>query len=231
MNSQHELAWCDYAEGVAAMFAGDAVGASAWFTRAKQGMQNAGDTHGLLNVLCAHTTAVALMGGLQAAEPLAQEFLTMADRHGERWLRAYVLWGMGIATWRAGDQDRAAALELESLRLRLAFDDQMGVTWSAEVLGWIAAGAGDPEKAAVLLGAAKHAAETIGVSIASIAFLSDDHTRCEAHLRITLGTAAFEAALRNGGKLEADQILELATGSRVQLRRGGGPQPTPSAHR
>ena len=33
VNSEHELAWCDYTEGVAAMFAGDALRVSACFAR------------------------------------------------------------------------------------------------------------------------------------------------------------------------------------------------------
>jgi non-specific serine/threonine protein kinase len=210
---EHELAWCAFSRGAAALFAGDLDASAKELNEAVVGMRSAGDLHGLANVLAAHSVTAAMSGDVQAAEAKAAEFLEVADRVDERWLRAYVLWALGVAAWRAGQHRRAAELELESMALRLTFDDHLGLIWSAEVLAWIAAREGDRHTAAVLLGAATQAADAIGSSVTSFAFLADEHARCEDELRTALGGDVFEAAARRGAELTAEQVLDLARGA------------------
>jgi non-specific serine/threonine protein kinase len=114
------------------------------------------------------------------------------------------------------------------MALRLRFDDHLGLVWSAEVLAWIAARQGDPRTAATLLGAATQAAEAIGSSVLSFAFLVEEHGRCETELRATLGAAAFEAAAHRGRELSAEQILDLARGAKAPAAVPAGDKPVDS---
>ena len=207
-----ELAWITYTSGAAALFLGDPVEATTLFAEAAARMRAIGDDHGLADTLTAHAVAASVSGGVEVAEQPARELIALADQTGERWLKAYVLWALGVATWRAGDPETAAAMERESLAIRLTFDDHLGLIWSAEALAWIAAGQGDARTAAVLLGAATKAAESLGSEIGSFAFLVEDHERCTAEVRAALGQAGYDSAVRRGRVLRPAEILELVSG-------------------
>jgi len=210
----HELTWCTYTAGAVAMLAGDFPKARDLFDQAVVGMAELGDQHGLLNSLTCHALIASFTEDLERAESAVAAFLAIADPLGEQWARAHVLWALGVATWRAGDLPRAAALELEALGIRLAFDDHVGLIWSTEVLAWIAAAEGKHESAAVLLGASGQAADLIGSPVASIAFLVENHETCSAQVQQALGRARFEEAFRRGQALRPAEVLDLATGSR-----------------
>jgi predicted ATPase/DNA-binding NarL/FixJ family response regulator len=214
-----ELDWCAYTEGAVALLAGDLDTSAACTERALTGMRGRGELHGLINVL---TVRVLLARDLDEAHAATGAFLAVADPLGERWVRAYVLWSLGLATWRAGDLQRATDLELEAMSLRIAFDDHVGLIWSAEVLGWIAADQGDAAKAAALLGAAAQASDAIGTSVESFAFLTENHDACVRRLRAELGDDAYAAAVARGRGLRAKEIQALASG-------GSSPRAVPSA--
>jgi predicted ATPase/DNA-binding CsgD family transcriptional regulator len=204
-----ELDWCAVTEAVIALVAGDRVTASARAEQAVTGMRERGDLHGLINAL---TLQVLLAGDLEATQAAADTYLALADPLGERWVRAYVLWALGLAAWRAGDLERAAELELEAMATRIAFGDRLGLIWSAEVLGWIAADQGAALKAATLLGAASQAADAIGSSVDYFSFLAENHAPCVERLRAALGDDAYATAVGSGRALLPAQVLELASG-------------------
>ena len=211
--SQTELAWIAHAASLIASATGDFATCDRMIEQAVVGLRAAGDLHGLLGAVANRAVRVAVSGDLAATEVRVAEFLALAEPLGERWVRSYVLWALGIAAWRAGDGHRATALEVDSLRMRLPFDDRMGVSLCAEVLAWVAARDGEAERGAMLLGAARRAAEAIGVSVPPFALMVDDHEECENRLMSGLGNAAFETAVRRGAELRDEQVLDLAAGS------------------
>ena len=211
--SAEELTWCMYTAGIVAMFAGDLAAAAVLSDEALAAMREQGDQHGLINVLTTRVLVAAMGDDLAQAQERADEFLALADTVGERWARAYVVWALAVATWRAGDLGRASELGLEAMALRLPFDDHVGLIWSAEVLAWVAADQGQAVKAAILLGAAAQAADRIGTTLQSFAFLGENHEPCAARLRAELGDDAFAAAVGKGRVLPPEQVYALAAGA------------------
>jgi DNA-binding NarL/FixJ family response regulator len=182
------------------------------FDEALSALRAAGDQHGVVNVLAGQTVLAAMSDDLPATQARADEFLAVAEQIGERWMRSNVLWALGLSVWRAGDPRRAADLELESMRMRLSFDDQLGPFVSTEILAWIVASVGDAQTAALLLGVAGRVAGLIGTSADAFAFLADDHARCTAQVEAELGTDVFLAATARGAALGVEQVIELVSG-------------------
>ena len=210
---ERELAWIAHAGALGTAAAGDYETATRLESEAIAGMRSTGDMHGLINALSYQAVLVCFSADFQTARASAEECMNLTGALGESWVRSYVLWALGIAAYRAGDLSRAAALELESLELRLPFHDTMGLALCTEVLAWVAADSGDARTAAALFGAAQYAAEEAGIGMRTYAFLVEEHDRCEARLQGELGAAGFENASRQGAELDDAQVMKLASGT------------------
>ena len=109
------------------------------------------------HLLISLAIAAGLAGDEERVDRCQRELAALTETGGEsvrRWHSAYCLWALGLAAWRRGDLDRAAALEQESLRLREGLNDLRRSTVCLEALAWIAASGQQYQRAAVLLGAA-----------------------------------------------------------------------------
>jgi DNA-binding CsgD family transcriptional regulator len=125
-----------------------------------------------------------------------------------------------VLQWRAGDLAAAAASARQSLAVREHVEDeQFSVGLSLETLAWIAAGQGHDRRAAQLMGASEGMWRTMRTSLAVFRDLQEFHRECAGWLRHRMGTAGFEAALRQGGRLTPDEALGLA------LERTADPAP------
>jgi len=217
-----ELAWIAHAGSLAATAAGDYATARRLVQAAVAGMRAAGDPHGTLLALAAQALLACAAEDFAVAQARADEFLAVARPLQESWVRSYVLWALGIAAFHAGDLQRAKAFELESLQLRVPFQDTMGLALCTEVLAWVAASEGRLQEAALLQGAAQHAAQAVGIDVRAYAYMTDDQERLEAMLRAELGPG-LQAALLKGADLSPSQVLELGAGTPGQHRKA---QPT-----
>jgi predicted ATPase/DNA-binding CsgD family transcriptional regulator len=212
-----EFAWFDYAGAMVAMYGGRLQTATQLFEEAHSRFQNNEDTHGLVATLSGLVLVAALSADSDVAVRLADEFMSLAQPRGERWVTSYVLWSLGLAKWRIGDIQHAADLHVESLTVLEPFDDKRGFGLRVEALAWISAMRGRYENAAQLLGAARHSFASIGSSVLAFSFMVNDHERCESSVRASLGDAMFEAAIERGAKLSFGQTIALVTG-RKQIR-------------
>ncbi|MDP9181205.1 MAG: LuxR C-terminal-related transcriptional regulator [Actinomycetota bacterium] len=220
---ERELAWIAHAGSLGATVSGDYATATRLVAEAVSGMREAGDAHGTLLALAAQALLACAAEDFPTAQERADEFLAVARPLRESWVRSYVLWALGIAAFHAGDLSRAKALELESLELRVPFQDTMGLALCTEVLAWVAAAEGRLPEAALLHGAALHAAQAVGIDVGTYAYMSEDQDRLEALLRAELGPE-LEAARRRGADLDPAQVLELGSGTARPDRTG----PTPA---
>ncbi|MFF3373992.1 ATP-binding protein [Streptomyces sp. NPDC002680] len=188
--------------GTSALFRGHLEEAAFWYGRAVAAHDAVGDGPGALISLFQLAVAQA-----HTADPHAERTgrlaVTTAEEHGERWSRSYALWALGHDAWVHGDADSGTALTRAGLDIQQGFNDYVGTALMMELLAWITASQGDHARAARLLGSVRSLWQHIGTTIAAFGpHLAERHDRCERSVVRALGTAAYEAALVEGGAHE-----------------------------
>ncbi|WP_328917108.1 MULTISPECIES: ATP-binding protein [unclassified Streptomyces] len=154
--------------------------------------------------------AVAFQGGIEQAVRLAEEVRAICRDHGERWTLAYALYVLAYAAWLNGDPAGARRLAEESLTISHDFHDLVGAVLALELLALVTEGEGEPREAAVLQGAAGRLWESVGIRLFGSRYFNAPHAECERRVRRALGDPAYEAALREGGRLDFDRAVRRA---------------------
>jgi hypothetical protein len=130
--------------------------------------------------------------------------------HGERWWLGYVLAASAQVALAAGDTAQATAYTRESLAMRRASDDPLGVAATLERLAWIAAADGDGLRAARLLGTADTLWRTVGQVLYGVPQLISAHDQCVARTRQALGDAQYDAEFNHYAEIDLNQALDYA---------------------
>lgn len=151
-------------------------------------------------------------GEIQRAAALLHESLAtwqrLHDRRGIAWAQLC----LGKVALHQGDWAGARRQYEESLAARRDLEDRYGMAECLEELGELSFRQGEgPEsvrRAARLWGAAAAMRTSIGSSM--LPARQGEHDRLVAAARVTLGEAAFQAALLEGGMLGQQQALALA---------------------
>jgi predicted ATPase/class 3 adenylate cyclase len=135
--------------------------------------------------------------------------LTKIRSTGERVILALCLINMGWT--RLALFDAAAADEAfeEALQLLTEIKDTVGMARVLEGLSGAALVAGDPERAAVLFGAAEGARRSVGAGL----WVPDmpTHQRTEAAIREAIGDERYESLWAEGTTLSPEEVQPLAT--------------------
>ncbi|REE94960.1 BTAD domain-containing putative transcriptional regulator [Thermomonospora umbrina] len=146
-------------------------------------------------------------GDLDAAETLLCGVLDWHRRLGYEPGTAALIWAeLGFVAELRGDAPTALRRHAEGHAAAVALGDARAVALSLEGLAGAHALAGDPVRAARLLGAAAAARETAGAPAAPGE--RPDVDRAADRARAALGEAAFLAEYGRGGSLPAEDILE-----------------------
>ncbi|MGI5163484.1 ATP-binding protein [Spirillospora sp. CA-253888] len=187
---------------------GDLAGALARYRRARRLYARLGHrTPESLTVLADLAAVEALHGATRAALARCEEGLRRSDATGEQWARAFALWTRGAVRWLDGDLERAVADARESLRIKAAFDDLMGITMALDVLMVCASAAGDPGRAAVLAGVTDRLWETLRAPVRRGPHYSGLRAAGIGAARAALGDGAMDAALRRGRALPVAEAV------------------------
>jgi non-specific serine/threonine protein kinase len=134
--------------------------------------------------------------------------VNLTEPVGERFNRSNSLWALGLAASRQNQHDRAARLQQEALQLKWDIDDRLGAALSMEALA--TATMNNPERAAVLLGAAEALWKAGGTHRESQHHLLGDHEECVRRTRAELGNSVYERAFRRGLGLSGDEAVAYA---------------------
>jgi DNA-binding CsgD family transcriptional regulator len=137
--------------------------------------------------------------------------LELAEQHGAESSKAWALWGLGLAQWRAGDYAAAGQSLREGVRLFQGMRNFNGVSFCVQGLSWCAAFSSPDEHAARLMGAVQAVWRSTGGNVAQATYLQSDHL-CEERLREALGSDRFDAAYAEGASYPLDLALETALG-------------------
>ncbi len=205
-----------YVSGLAALFQEDLPSAVTLLGEAVERQRAADDQMGVVNTLLYLATAHSFLGNSGPAAESFEECLEMCAPRRERWFTSYALCVFGIEVWQQGETARAIQMERESIRLKQPFNDRLGIALCLEVMTWIAAGKGDCERAARLLGALRHIWGSVGGPLFSC--LVGYHEQCESVARKGLGEKKFDAAFRKGAELSLDGAIALALAEKASVK-------------
>jgi predicted ATPase/DNA-binding CsgD family transcriptional regulator len=190
------LAQCQYAAGLAALIRHDLNGAVPLLEDSLARHRELSHAKGVANSLMYLATAYSLLGRSEEAVALFDECLRLCEAQHDNWFRSYTLSLFGIEIWQQGDLKRATELEGQAIRLKQPFDDRLGMALCVEVLAWLAADEGDPERAARLLGALREIWHSVGGP--PFGYLAEHPERCETAIRDRLGGPRYNALFQEG---------------------------------
>jgi DNA-binding CsgD family transcriptional regulator len=156
----------------------------------------------------------SVLEGDPRSAALCAECLAMCEPENAQWSMSYSLWVAGLDRWRHGDLRKSITMMRDALRLKVPFNDHLGIAQCLEVLAWITAGQRQARRAAELLGAAHMVWRSIGTSLPGLGHLADPHDRCETRLREALGDEAFTEAYARGSGFTLDRAVAFALDER-----------------
>jgi predicted ATPase/DNA-binding CsgD family transcriptional regulator len=197
--------------GHATLYQGDLPGAVGLLEQACAEFRAIDDGLGEFDTLIL-LTAAALFLEDPRIDDFARQAYELADRHGALSSKAYGLWSVGVARWRAGDLRGATASLRDSVRLFLPMQDLTGISFGIQALSWCAAFASPDVGAARLLGASQAAWRTSGAKVDETNAYGMFDTKAEDAVRQALGSAAFDQAFAEGASYSFDQAVALALG-------------------
>ena len=118
--------------------------------------------YGLALVLGSISESSRKLGELDAAREAISEAISLRALHGDESLYAFALVVLAGIAAECGDHDEAATLVTESFPIAIERDDLESIPPNLFIAARIAAAFGDPERAALLLGAAERALRRLG---------------------------------------------------------------------
>ncbi|MFF7732866.1 LuxR C-terminal-related transcriptional regulator [Streptomyces sp. NPDC007984] len=145
--------------------------------------------------------ALGYLGEAERAVEVCEQALAVCERHGEQWVRSYVLRILALAHAVRRDWPRAERHGREALRLKHAVHDVIGIALTLDLLASIAAERGAHEHAALLLGGADRVWADIDTGRWGSHTLNSVRRDSEERAARALGREAFERAHRRGHAL------------------------------
>ncbi len=145
------------------------------------------------------------------AEDYARQAVELAEEHGAESSKAWAMWDLGLAQWRAGRHADAARSLRDGVRLFLTMQNLDGVSVCVQGLSWCAASSSPDEHAAHLLGAADAVWRAIGGNVSQAVYREFDR-RAEEQVRTAIGDPRFEASFTQAAALTLDQAVAVALG-------------------
>ncbi|CAL9555655.1 hypothetical protein SUDANB108_04556 [Streptomyces sp. enrichment culture] len=150
--------------------------------------------------------ALGFLGEADRAVEVCERALRLCERHGEQWVRSYVLRMLALAHTVRGDWARAERHAREALRLKCAVHDVIGIALTLDLLASIATRRDAHEHAAVLLGGADRVWADIDAGRWGARTLTSARRDSEERAARALGREAFERAHRRGGALALTEL-------------------------
>lgn len=196
------------AAGLVALYAGDVDDAEPLLEDAIRGFGATGDEAESAHCWMLLAILSVLRGDAERALECHRAGLAITEPVGETWLRSWSLWAAGLAHWIRGDGETAQALLKECLRLEQLMAEPMGIGTVMETMAWIVA-ATEPERAAVLIGAAQNEWERIGTSIHMLPGLDVRRRDSMDTARGLVGQETFEHAWSRGRSLDRAGAIAL----------------------
>ncbi|WP_413253319.1 LuxR C-terminal-related transcriptional regulator [Streptomyces violaceus] len=169
--------------------------------------------------------ALGFLGEADRAVEICEQALRLCERHGEQWVRSYVLRILALAHTVRRDWPRAERHAREALRLKHAVHDIIGMALTLDLLASIAGERGAHRHAALLMGGADRVWADIDTGRWGAHTLNSVRRDSEERACRALGRDAFERAHRRGGGLGLAELVGQALQEPARPRPGDSPAP------
>jgi predicted ATPase/DNA-binding CsgD family transcriptional regulator len=167
--------------------------------------------------------ALGFLGEADRAVEVCERALGLCERHGEQWVRSYVLRILALVHTVRRDFVRAERHAREALRLKLAVHDVLGIALTLDLLASIATERGAHRHAAVLLGGADRVWADIDAARWGACTLNSARRDSEERACRALGRDEFERAHRRGAGLGLTELVGQALQEPARPRESRAP--------
>ena len=195
--------------GFVALFSGDFERAIELFDEALGEFRNERDTLEVVQTLYLLQLAQVFSGDFDSALRCHKQCLQITEPVDEGWARGYSTWIAGFTHWCRGDAQVATGLYQRAFEISRRIDDPVGIALCFEGLAWIAVSS-NPERAAVLLGAAGVVWDRIETSTAALRGLFAHHQDAVAAIATALGETLRDEAWARGRSLRLQEAIGYA---------------------
>ena len=203
-------AYLAHGEGLLSLYSGDALQASLHLEKAVRLFKPSNRTRVLVWSQFMLGVSYEMRSLTAQATACYEEVLAITESCGETVYRSYCLWGLGVAQYRQNEISRAVSSIGECLRLCLLVGEPLVAAVALEALAWIANDDKNPERAAILLGAAESLGSQVGSSPSLFHELRVYHIECERSAQEQLGSNVFRARRRKGARLGLESAIKYA---------------------
>lgn len=207
--------------GLGALFQQQLEEASNLLEEALRLWQRLGDSRHLAMTLSELAAVWTFRGDAARSIDLYRQSALISRELGDQYFQSWALFGEGLLRWQLGELELATALMAESIRLKRAIGERLGVAMPLEAMAWIAMSSNQVARAVRLLGGAQKLLEETGAVVYPP--YDQHHDACvrEAHAR--LPDREFDRLFQAGRGMSAEETIALALQEEAEpvQRRGG----------
>ncbi|HEY5855506.1 MAG TPA: LuxR C-terminal-related transcriptional regulator [Aldersonia sp.] len=202
-------AYRDHWSALRALFLGHTSESINLYRRAIEVHRRLGDNAAELTASFQLAMAQTYDGDLDGALDTCASVIAQADRHGERWNRAYALWVSSVARYHRGEISFAVDTVKRALDIQRDFKDKICTALSIEVLAWCTESSG--VRSASLFGAADSVWRRLGSSVAAFGpHITRDSAESQARVRRSIGDRAYAQAFEASSSLSIEEAVDVA---------------------
>jgi predicted ATPase/DNA-binding CsgD family transcriptional regulator len=177
---------------------------------ARQRFTALGDQLGLTGLDIQFTYLALLNEDIEAALGHVERGLRQLGDSRERWLHANLYMLASLALYLAGRDIESTWTVTRALQVKQEIGDVLGIAFTLEILGWLAARSGSHQRAAWLLGAADPLWERAGGRLAATATFERLHTGAMARCGDALGPSRLAELFARGARHPFDEMIAFA---------------------
>jgi predicted ATPase len=179
-----------------------------------------GDRPGELMLMPSLGHLYQLSGHIVESVATCEEGLAMLGPDtGEQWLQSYLLVVEGFALFQVPGREADSEIAVrKALVGKQKLGDITGMGYGLDLLGWLSAKTGAPERTAWTLGAADPLWERVGLRFSGTEIMMDFHRQAAQAAAEALGRERYDAVHAAGVNYMKEQLKDLAHGGSVKLR-------------
>ncbi|MBO2455164.1 LuxR family transcriptional regulator [Actinomadura barringtoniae] len=129
---------------------------------------------------------------------------------GERWMQSYNYFMIGVARFLQGEAAACTAAACVGLRMKHEIGDPVGTAYCLELLAWLAADAGRPERATWLLGTADVLWRRAGKRLSGQPRMEAFHEQATETIHQALDEVRYQELWRAGAARELELVIASA---------------------
>jgi non-specific serine/threonine protein kinase len=181
-----------------------------------------GDQLGLASLDAQLTYLALLNDDIEAALGHVERGLRQLSGSRERWLHANLYMLASLSLYLAGRDIESTWTATRALQVKQEIGDVIGLAFTLELLGWLAARAGSHQRAAWLLGGADPLWDRAGGRLAATASFERLHAEAVGRCGSALGGKLFAELFARGVRHPVDAMTAFAVNDAGDPVEGGG---------